>query len=967
MAVLLTDAFTGTNGTAVSASNWVLGHTGSAGASATIQNNTGRWLCGTRTDSNFSGSGISRRFNITNVADIEVTGTYTATGECEPLIYVRDVGSWGSLDRESGYSLRLPTPGGGGSTELRKYTSYTGTLIGSSVAFTATAGVRYGFRFRVVGTTLQGRIWNTSSAEPGTWTITATDSTITAAGKGGLAIQPGSTASVYLDFDDITVTDGVNADPNPTVTETSTAADDNATIAATLPTIDDAATATDDAAVSVLLPGVSDDAVALEQDATVMPGWDVTDNPITILEDAGVSASTTAGETVAASDDAGVVVAVSGDDEPAASSDAAVGGPDPNVYVSETLGVSNETASVAVLGSTSPWQTTYVAWDHEDTTIIDLAPATTYEWQIRAVDYASPINYGAWSDSRYVSTGSDTIAPPTPAPPTVAASKLQVQVTHTLGNADGGEYNLPLDLDHLEIHVGATNAFTATDASRVGKLVANAGMITGRIKVVGSFPVDQTLLAGETAYVRVVAVDKTGNKSPASAAVTATAELVDSAWISDLTASKITAGTLSAAYILGGSIKTGTTGARVEQDTDGIRLYNSSGVKTADISTVTGDVSILGRFRTSSTGRRIEIVPDNNGTIYFYPASGNDYAFINAPSSNSVGINSGNGNGPYRTRFWAMPTSAEMKFMYSDQSDQSQAGGWIIVNADGIRMSVLSSDTIRATHPSGSLVEIGSSSYIYGNNTMTASALSGDLYLRSDSGVVWVNGATAVNVNAPGVSLYTTGGAYISAGSSYAQLTTSTFNVVSSTFKADAVYDSTAANGANVYVGPNKVLFRATSSAKRKVQIRTLDVDPADVLALRPTSFYDRGEWESNEGDVGKCSPLGGFIAEEVAEVPGVGAFLTELDADGSPESVNYDRVPAFQQVVLRDHDARLAALEEAILGAAVRPAPGRFPKRTYRDGRPRKSRAGWLKRIAEEADSAAGVVVTDVADVTVP
>lgn len=197
--LVLSDSFTGSNGSALSAS-WTTGYTGT-GASTAIQGNKGRWLTGT--GGGYAGTArISRRAVITSPADVEVTGTYAPQGESYPEIYVRCSDT--VFDTGNGYALRLPTQGGSGNVTIEKYVAYAGTTLGTA-AFSATSGTVYGFRFQVIGTALKGRIWNTSGAEPGTWDISTTDGTITAAGNVGFSVGAGAAASTYADFDDVAI------------------------------------------------------------------------------------------------------------------------------------------------------------------------------------------------------------------------------------------------------------------------------------------------------------------------------------------------------------------------------------------------------------------------------------------------------------------------------------------------------------------------------------------------------------------------------------------------------------------------------------------------------------------------------------------------------------------------------------------------------------------------------------------
>lgn len=246
------------------------------------------------------------------------------------------------------------------------------------------------------------------------------------------------------------------------------------------------------------------------------------------------------------------------------------------------------------------WQTAYAAWGDLQQMIYDLSPGIDYDFRIRAVDTSG--NQGEWSEVATEQTNPDTIPPSTPAPPTVAGSLIAIQIVHELGKASGGTYNLELDLDHLEVHVGSTNSFTPDDTTLKGKIPANGGMILGEIPAVGTVQVEET----STRYVRVIAVDQAGNRSDPSAAATATAELIDNAHISDLTVSKVTAGTISADWLLGASIRTASSGQRVELDSTGLHGYNSGGTELVTLSN-TGSFTL----RSASSGARFQLDATN--------------------------------------------------------------------------------------------------------------------------------------------------------------------------------------------------------------------------------------------------------------------------------------------------------------------------------------------------------------------
>ncbi|WP_406170356.1 fibronectin type III domain-containing protein [Streptomyces canus] len=288
------------------------------------------------------------------------------------------------------------------------------------------------------------------------------------------------------------------------------------------------------------------------------------------------------------------------------------------------------------------WQTMVVNWDTTTAQLQDLSPGIGYDIQIRAVDKTG--NTGAWSGTTTFTASTDNIPPSTPAAPSVAGSRIAVQVTHELGKSSGGTFNLESDLDHLEVHVSYEPGFTPDTTTLKGKTPANAGMIQAQIPVVFTAQIEET----SARYVRVVAVDKTGNKSGPSEAASATALLIDDAHISDLTVSKVTAGEINADWIVGARIKTADTGSRVELNSGGIGAWNDAGTQTVAIAAADGSVSIVGQLKSGTSGQRIEINPTGAllPEIRWYPNSGTDYGYINA-SSSGADVNLGMNSSPY--------------------------------------------------------------------------------------------------------------------------------------------------------------------------------------------------------------------------------------------------------------------------------------------------------------------------------
>ncbi|HEY9353689.1 MAG TPA: hypothetical protein VIP28_10575 [Nocardioides sp.] len=288
----------------------------------------------------------------------------------------------------------------------------------------------------------------------------------------------------------------------------------------------------------------------------------------------------------------------------------------------------------------SEWQYMTVGWDQNTAELLDLSPGIGYDVQIRAVD--STGNTGAWSSTTTFVATSDNIPPSTPAAPSVAGSRIALQITHELGKSSGGTFNLESDLQHLEIHVDYEPFFTPSASTLKGKVSATAGMIQAQIPVVATVQVEET----STRYVRVVAVDKAGNKSGPSEAASSTALLIDDAHISDLTVTKVTAGTISADWIMGARIKTADTGARAEMSASGFEAYNAGGTRTFFADAATGNVSIIGQLVSGPSGKRLEINPTATflPELRFFANEGSNYAYINASSGgtdSNIGVNSG--------------------------------------------------------------------------------------------------------------------------------------------------------------------------------------------------------------------------------------------------------------------------------------------------------------------------------------
>lgn len=94
-----------------------------------------------------------------------------------------------------------------GKVEIGKAPSFTSLV---SATFSWSAGTSYTIRFQygvATSTTLRAKIWQTGTGEPGSWTVSITDSTLSAGGGFGICMAPVNGSSGDL-FDTFSATDG---------------------------------------------------------------------------------------------------------------------------------------------------------------------------------------------------------------------------------------------------------------------------------------------------------------------------------------------------------------------------------------------------------------------------------------------------------------------------------------------------------------------------------------------------------------------------------------------------------------------------------------------------------------------------------------------------------------------------------------------------------------------------------------
>jgi hypothetical protein len=174
--VVFSDTFTAGDGSAWSAP-WL---TNATNGSATVAGQAGRLAID-------DVSGASARAQLTTApqSDADLLLSYrwsAATPGAYLTVYLRGSGGWQNTYRpRSGYGVQLTSSSS--SVTVQKNVNGTlstlRTVSGAQSVSTATQWLR----LRVVGSTIQFRIWTDGQAEPGTWRSTDTDTGVTAAGQ----------------------------------------------------------------------------------------------------------------------------------------------------------------------------------------------------------------------------------------------------------------------------------------------------------------------------------------------------------------------------------------------------------------------------------------------------------------------------------------------------------------------------------------------------------------------------------------------------------------------------------------------------------------------------------------------------------------------------------------------------------------------------------------------------------------
>ncbi|MDT2810070.1 phage tail spike protein [Enterococcus asini] len=126
--------------------------------------------------------------------------------------------------------------------------------------------------------------------------------------------------------------------------------------------------------------------------------------------------------------------------------------------------------------------------------------------------------------------------------------------------------------------------------------------------------------------------------------------------------------------------------------------------------------------------------------------------------------------------------------------------------------------------------------------------------------------------------------------------------------KLRGLYSATKSASANIYLDTDGSLYRATSARKYKTAITIADdviQHAKKVLSIQPSSWFDKSELGQPT-----LERRYGFIADEFHE-----AGLREVVVynKNEIESLAYDRIPMYHNVILSEHEQRIQDLENEV------------------------------------------------------
>lgn len=199
---------------------------------------------------------------------------------------------------------------------------------------------------------------------------------------------------------------------------------------------------------------------------------------------------------------------------------------------------------------TPQWRYEQTSGDISSMVLGGLVPNQNYWVQIKTVDFSG--NESSWANAATYPrlSAKDVTTVPTPLAPTASVGTMKLQVIHS--GLDSTSAAMPLDIDFYEVYASTTNGFTTYNTTTMLGTIQNGPVMSETFNIPASAASGTT----QTWYVKVIAVDKWGNKSSASAQATAAVGLIVTANIGDAQITNAKINDLQVNKLTGGTIET---------------------------------------------------------------------------------------------------------------------------------------------------------------------------------------------------------------------------------------------------------------------------------------------------------------------------------------------------------------------------------------------------------------------------
>lgn len=403
-------------------------------------------------------------------------------------------------------------------------------------------------------------------------------------------------------------------------------------------------------------------------------------------------------------------------------------------------------------------------------------------------------------------------------------------------------------------------------------------------------------------------------------------------------AGQIEADAIDGMTITGATVQTAKSGPRVVLSTAGLSQYDATGTKVVNLSSATGNASIIGEITTGRPGNfRTTITPELWSNIALKDWDGSDvfasgagvrigkdadagrygdiiFAEISGSSGQVIDPETEELEGTTTTTKPALVVTGPGQTM-TDRANLGLYGdGSVLLRSkDGAPL------TLRSQTNRGDYVRL------VGNGSVKLRSTGGaGLSLTKEGQVILKPGLggkdSARLYMYDSVILQTRGGdpAQLRTGNDRANLTVGASGG-EITLRGDSVrllsgsfyYQGHPTSGAtpNVYMNSSGWVARATSSRRYKHDIQDFTV-PDALLDVPFRTWIDKGEYERNGTSTEGLTRIPGLIAEEVAQAC---PELVIYDDKGRPDALAGDRIGMAALTLIRRQRDRITRLEERI------------------------------------------------------